>query len=74
MAEHEGHSEVREKLRLMKSPVVLSETSETSHGGAEMPNLANFGDRYTDNSIQFMRVSICFSPKKNFTPHMNKIF
>ncbi|KAL6817573.1 hypothetical protein V8C40DRAFT_76136 [Trichoderma camerunense] len=55
MAEHEGHSEVREKLRLMKSPVVLSETSETSHGGAEMPNLANFGDRYTDNSIQFMR-------------------
>ncbi|KAL7905093.1 hypothetical protein GGI35DRAFT_489308 [Trichoderma velutinum] len=52
MAEHEGHLEVREKLRLMKSPVVESETSER---GAEMPNLSDFGDRYTDNSIQFMR-------------------
>ncbi|KAL6792179.1 hypothetical protein GGI42DRAFT_364747 [Trichoderma sp. SZMC 28013] len=52
MAEHESHHEVREKLRLMKSPVVESETSER---GVEMPNLSDFGDRYTDNSIQFMR-------------------
>lgn len=42
----------REKLRLMKSPIV--EGSET---GAEMPNLTEFGDRFTDTSIQFARVS-----------------
>ncbi|RFU75351.1 hypothetical protein TARUN_6897 [Trichoderma arundinaceum] len=40
----------REKLRLMKSPVV--EGSET---GPEMPNLSEFGDRFTDTSIEFER-------------------
>ncbi|KAK1239312.1 hypothetical protein MKX07_008800 [Trichoderma sp. CBMAI-0711] len=40
----------REKLRLMKSPVVLG-----SERGAEMPNLSEFGDRYTDKSIEFAR-------------------
>lgn len=46
----------REKLRLMKSPVVV-EGSET---GTEMPNLSEFGDRFTDASIEFERVSVQF--------------
>jgi hypothetical protein len=45
----------REKLRLMKSPLV-----EGSERGAELPNLSEFGDRFTDPSIQFERVSLRF--------------
>ncbi|TFA98417.1 hypothetical protein CCMA1212_009865 [Trichoderma ghanense] len=51
MTEKDSHElTTREKLRLMKSPVVLG-----SERGAEMPNLSEFGDRYTDTSIEFAR-------------------
>ncbi|KAL7943644.1 hypothetical protein V8C42DRAFT_346567 [Trichoderma barbatum] len=40
----------REKLRLMRSPLV-----ESSEAGTEMPNLSEFGDRYQDTSLEFER-------------------
>jgi hypothetical protein len=54
----------REKLRLMKSPLI----EDASDRGSEQPNLSEFGDRFSDPSIQFQRVSLelrnmlnCFS-------------
>lgn len=45
----------REKLRLMKSPLIEDASSERR--GSEQPNLSEFGDRFSDPSIQFQRVS-----------------
>lgn len=44
----------REKLRLMKSPLI-EDASERR--GSEQPNLSEFGDRFSDPTIQFQRVS-----------------
>ncbi|PTB40264.1 uncharacterized protein TrAFT101_004682 [Trichoderma asperellum] len=41
----------REKLRLMKSPLI----DGGSERGHELPNLSEFGDRFSDPSIQFER-------------------
>ncbi|KAL7904004.1 hypothetical protein GGI35DRAFT_490891 [Trichoderma velutinum] len=40
----------RENLRIIRSPVV-----ESFDAGSEMPNLSEFGDRYTDTSLEFQR-------------------
>ncbi|PON22882.1 hypothetical protein TGAM01_v208137 [Trichoderma gamsii] len=42
----------REKLRLMKSPLI-EDASERR--GSEQPNLSEFGDRFSDPTIQFQR-------------------
>lgn len=44
----------REKLRLMKSPLI----DGASERGSELPNLSEFGDRFSDPTIQFQRVSL----------------
>jgi hypothetical protein len=43
----------REKLRLMKSPLI----EDASERRGSEPNLSEFGDRFSDPSIQFQRVS-----------------
>lgn len=52
----------REKLRLMKSPLIEG----GSERGHELPNLSEFGDRFGDPSIEFQRVSLQLQRKSSF--------
>jgi len=56
----------REKLRLMKSPLIDGGSERGHERGHELPNLSEFGDRFSDPSIQFERVSLRLQ-RKNYS-------